>query len=117
MKKEKKLNIYWIYFVLVAVLIGISILDFDNKIEKISWNQLETLAESKAIKSLVIVNKKTVKVVLNTPPFSPAAQEVIGEHNKDVKALKISAVLPQEDFIKDLILWGKEYHFSVDFSD
>jgi cell division protease FtsH len=117
MKKEKKLNIYWIYFVLVAVLIGISILDFDNKIEKISWNQLETLAESKAIKSLVIVNKKTVKVVLNTPPFSPAAQEVIGEHNKDVKALKISAVLPQEDFIKDLILWGKEYHFSVDFSE
>ena len=123
MKKEKKSNgIYWIYFSLFAILIGISLFDYEQRIEKISWNDLEVLTKEELIKSVVVVNKKNVRITLNDSILqqdqnNEEVQKIVGKNLKDVKSLRLVTPLPQEDFVKDLIHWGKKYDFPVDFAE
>ena len=110
--KKMKINIYWIYGLIAAFIIGWNLVKMAPPAKEIGWNEIGELIEKNAIEEItVFTNKNTANVKIKNDRLGV----VFGADSPDyAKNPVIKMKIPSADkFTDKLDFWQKEYKTNI----
>ncbi|MDE6279013.1 MAG: ATP-dependent metallopeptidase FtsH/Yme1/Tma family protein, partial [Paramuribaculum sp.] len=108
-----RLNMYWMYAIVIVFLVGILYLDDDSLNREVSYSKFETYVSSGGVKKIVVYpNKNQAQAFLNDSLAEKVFTDAVYKPGSGMKAL-ITTSIPSADKLQDKIdQWQQEGVFN-----
>ena len=109
--KLPKFNIFWLYAIIFAVLVGLYMVNNDSYTKQVSWTEFERYVTEGGVSDIIVISNKGVAEGVLT---DSVAQKIFPDYQKSTSSqARIVAEAASADKIQDKIdEWGKEGIFN-----
>ena len=109
--KLPKFNIFWLYAIIFAVLVGLYMVNNDSYTKQVSWTEFERYVTEGGVSDIIVISNKGVAEGVLT---DSVAQKIFPDYQKSTNSqARIVAEAASADKIQDKIdEWGKEGIFN-----
>ena len=99
--KMPKFNIFWLYAIILAVLLGIYMLNNESYTKEVDWTQFEKYVQKGGVSDIVVISNKGVAEGVLTDSI---AKEVFPDYTKETSAqARIMTQIPSADKLEENI--------------